>query len=98
MESVVLQLQRECLDSRVPILDILRKALVVARKDERPPCAATRLQTTFQLAVLLRDFHPLRVRVAALRRYGHIPAACKAPLGVDGRSRSEERRVGNGRR
>src|ERR1035441_1726263 len=32
MESVVLQLQRECLDSRVPILDILRKALVVARK------------------------------------------------------------------
>ncbi len=32
MESVVLQLQRECLDSSVPILDILRKALVVARK------------------------------------------------------------------
>ena len=32
MESVVLQLQRECLDSNVPILEILRKALVVARK------------------------------------------------------------------
>src|ERR1039457_2024647 len=32
MESVVLQLQAECLDSRVPILDVLRKALVVARK------------------------------------------------------------------
>ena len=32
MESVVLQLQRECLDSTVPILEILRKALVVARK------------------------------------------------------------------
>lgn len=32
MESVVLQLQRECLNSRIPILDILRKALVIARK------------------------------------------------------------------
>jgi len=32
MESVVLQLQRECLDSRVSILEILRKALVIARK------------------------------------------------------------------
>lgn len=32
MESVVLQLQRECLDTHVPILEILRKALVGARK------------------------------------------------------------------
>jgi hypothetical protein len=32
MESVVLQLQRECLDVSVPILDILRRASVVARK------------------------------------------------------------------
>jgi hypothetical protein len=32
MESVVLQLQQECLDARVPALEILRKALVVARK------------------------------------------------------------------
>jgi hypothetical protein len=32
MEPLVLQLQAECLDSRVSILEVLRKALVVARK------------------------------------------------------------------
>lgn len=32
MEPLVLQLQAECLDSRISILDVLRKALVVARK------------------------------------------------------------------
>jgi hypothetical protein len=32
MSSLVLQLQGECLDSSVSILEILRKALVVAQK------------------------------------------------------------------
>jgi hypothetical protein len=32
MDSVVLRLQQECLDSSVPVLEILRKALVIARK------------------------------------------------------------------
>src|ERR1700733_9322995 len=32
MQPLVLQLQAECLDSKVPVLDVLRKALVVARK------------------------------------------------------------------
>src|ERR1017187_998540 len=32
MEPLVLQLQAECLDSHVSILEVLRKALVVARK------------------------------------------------------------------
>src|ERR1035438_6350355 len=32
MESLVLELQRECLDSRVSALEVLRKAAVVARK------------------------------------------------------------------
>src|SRR5438552_3763236 len=32
MDSVVLRLQQECLDSGVPVLEILRKALVIARK------------------------------------------------------------------
>lgn len=32
MEPLVLQLQAECLDARVSILEVLRKALVVARK------------------------------------------------------------------
>jgi hypothetical protein len=32
MEPLVLQLQAECLNSRVSILEVLRKALVVARK------------------------------------------------------------------
>lgn len=31
-DSLVLQLQKECLDNRTPILDVLRKTLVVARK------------------------------------------------------------------
>src|ERR1700730_16504505 len=32
MDSLVIQLQRECLDPHIPTLDIMRKALVVARK------------------------------------------------------------------
>jgi hypothetical protein len=32
MDSLVIQLQRECLDSTIPTLDIMRKALVVAKK------------------------------------------------------------------
>jgi hypothetical protein len=32
MPSLVLQLQADCLDSDIPLLDVLRKALVVARK------------------------------------------------------------------
>jgi hypothetical protein len=32
MQSLVLQLQQECMDSQIPVLEILRKALVVARK------------------------------------------------------------------
>jgi hypothetical protein len=32
MGSLVLELQRECLDSRIFVSDVLRKALVVARK------------------------------------------------------------------
>src|SRR5712692_6855233 len=32
VDSLVIQLQRECLDSRASTLDIMRKALVVARK------------------------------------------------------------------
>jgi hypothetical protein len=36
MQPLVLQLQQECLDSRVSILEMLRKALVVARKLSLP--------------------------------------------------------------
>lgn len=32
MDSLVIQLQRECLDPNISTLDIMRKALVVARK------------------------------------------------------------------
>ena len=32
MQPLVLQLQAECLDANVSILEVLRKALVVARK------------------------------------------------------------------